>query len=104
MHEEKRLTLIQKSVGAKVEELSRRADDKAKTVSDYNKSTLIRDEPLRPSIDELDEVRSEFSADTHESRLNDDSNILDFKIEDAEYYRDAIDSLSAFSMAPGEMD
>jgi len=104
MHEEKRLTLIQKSVSAKVEELSRRADDKAKTVADFNRSTLIRDEPTRPSIDEMDELRSEFSADTHESRLGDDSNILDFKIEDAEYYRDAIDSLSAFSMASGEMD
>lgn len=41
MHEEKRLQLIEKSVSAKVEELSRRTDDKSRTVNDLQrKSTL----------------------------------------------------------------
>ena len=42
-HEEKRLSLILKSVTAKVEELSRRADDKARTFTDierHNQKTM----------------------------------------------------------------
>jgi len=37
MHEENRLKLIEKSVSAKVEELSRRADDKARTVAEIDR-------------------------------------------------------------------
>jgi len=37
MHEEKRLALILKSVTAKVEEMSRRADDKARTFTDLDR-------------------------------------------------------------------
>lgn len=36
-HEEKRLKLVEKSATAKVEELSRRADDKSRTVADLDR-------------------------------------------------------------------
>jgi len=41
MHEENRLKLIEKSVTAKVEELSRRADDKARTVAEMNRKVTL---------------------------------------------------------------
>ena len=36
-----------------------------------------------------DEAMSEFSTKTNESEIRTDENILDFKIEDAEFYTDA---------------
>ena len=38
---------------------------------------------------------SEFSTKTYESEIRHDENILDFKVEDAEYY------LDAFNQVPG---
>ena len=69
-HEEKRLKLIEKSVTMKVEELSRRADEKTRTVKDIEKKTAI---DLRESAGDLArasmvsadiDARSEFSAAT----------------------------------------
>lgn len=70
MHEEKRLQLIERSVTAKVEELSRRTDDKARTVNDLErKMTLDMRQsvgadgaPMRASIQTDVDARSEFSA------------------------------------------
>lgn len=41
MHEEKRLNLIEKSISAKVEELSRRADDKSRSVADFERKMTV---------------------------------------------------------------
>ena len=94
-HEEKRLNLIEKSIRAKVEELSRRADDKARTITELErKMTLdLRQSgaaPLRASMQTDLDAQSEFSAQTQESEVAMDENILDFKVEDAEFYADNI--------------
>ena len=41
----------------------------------------------RVNLDHL-ETASDFSAQTNESELRTDENILDFKVEDAEFYLD----------------
>ena len=59
--------------------------------------TTIRSRPASPerrSIEQL-EVMSEFSTKTYESEIRHDENILDFKVEDGEYY------LDAFNQVPG---
>ena len=98
-HEEKRLKLIEKSVTMKVEELSRRADEKTRTVKDIEKKTAI---DLRESAGDLArasmvsadiDARSEFSAATQESEIATDENILDFKVEDADFDPQAIASV-----------
>lgn len=112
MHEENRLKLIEKSVSAKVEELSRRADDKARTVAeidrklsiDLRKSGFKDGSPLRASLQTDLDARSEFSAQTQESEIAMDENILDFKIEDAEYDSNAISAVPSLSLTSSEID
>jgi hypothetical protein len=53
MHEEKRLKLIEKSVTTKVEEMSKRADDKARSLNEIERKTTMRQSggaPARASI------------------------------------------------------
>ena len=84
---------------AKVEELVRRADDKQRAVADLTRkvSVDLRQSagggtmPLRESLQS--EVRSEFSEQSRESELAKDENILDFKIEDADFLAEAIASV-----------
>ena len=87
--EVKRLTLIETSSKAKVEELARRADDKAKTINDLQQNlsrlTMSRAQSPDRRAPEEDGV-SEFSVATYESEIRHNENILDFKIEDAEFY------------------
>ena len=40
-HEENRLTLVEKSAAAKVEELSRRVDNKARTLADFERKMTV---------------------------------------------------------------
>ena len=71
LQEEKRLKLIEKSVSAKVEELSRRADDKTRSVFDLERK-ITQDlrasgappHMLRQSMQSDVDARSEFSAQT----------------------------------------
>ena len=67
MHEEKRLKLIEKSVTTKVEEMSKRADDKARSLNEIERKTTMRQSggaPARASIQTDVDARSEFSAQT----------------------------------------
>jgi hypothetical protein len=99
--EVKRLTLIEKSSKAKVEELARRADEKAKTINDFQRKTATAvgsraaspDRTLARNLDQA-EVMTEFSTKTNESEIRTDENVLDFKIEDAEFYLDAFSQVS----------
>ena len=110
MHEEKRLTLIEKSASAKVEELSRRADDKARTVSTLDRKVTMDlrqsagGPQMRASLQSDLDVRSEFSAATQESEVGADENILDFKIEDAEFDPVAIAAVPSVSMTANEIE
>ena len=97
--EHRRLTLIERSSKAKVEELARRADDKAKTINDLqtNISRLTHSQAQSPDRRRPEEpdVQSEFSVATYESEIRHNENILDFKVEDAEFFVDC------FSQVPG---
>ena len=109
-HEEKRLKLIEKSVTMKVEELSRRADEKTRSVKDIERKTTI---DLRESAGDLNrasivsgdiDARSEFSAATQESEIGTDENILDFKVEDADWDAQAIASVPSVQMTVDEIE
>ena len=108
--EEKRLKLIEKSVTMKVEELSRRADEKTRTVKDIERKTAV---DLRESAGDLAraslvsgdiDARSEFSAATQESEIGTDENILDFKVEDADWDAQAIASVPSVQMTVDEIE
>ena len=91
----KRLTLIEKSSSAKLEELARRADEKQKMIIDLERklqptSTLTMQ---RPGPYDYDDNQSEFSAISHESELRTDENILDFKVEDGEFFSNVISTI-----------
>lgn len=76
LQEEKRLKLIESSVSAKVEELSRRADEKTRTVFEIDRK-ITQDlrasgappHMLRQSMQTDVDARSEFSAQTQESEV-----------------------------------
>ena len=105
MHEEKRLLLIEKSATAKVEELSRRADDKARNIADIDRATqrtALRESATGQVVE--DDMRSEFSAVTHESEAAPDENILDFKVEDAEFYTGPIANIQTLNLTAAEMN
>ena len=93
---------MQKSSAAKVEELARRADEKQRHINEVTKTLTIGGAsanafkaPEASSSAALDqmEVQSEFSAVTNESEVKHDENVLDFVIQDAEYYYDAFKSV-----------
>lgn len=100
------MTLIEKSSSAKLEELARRADEKQKMIVDLERK--IQPTHTAPAgITRAagaydDDVQSEFSAITNESELRVDENILDFKVEDAEFFQNvmaAIPALQEYSNA-----
>ena len=108
-HEEKRLQLVEKSVTAKVEELSRRADDKSRTVADLERKISVdlrqsAGSPMRASLQTDVDARSEFSAQTEESEVGMDENILDFKVEDADFDAEAIAAVPSVQMSEAEID
>ena len=95
-----RLSLIEKSSKAKAEELARRADDKSKSINDLQGQTAAAagaraGSPSRQHATIDADRMSEFSARTNETELRTDENILEFKVEDAEFYTDN------FSQVPG---
>lgn len=94
-----RLQLIEKSAAMKLEELSRRADEKSKQINDINKKLDPHQAPSPQKLgrESIDDARSEFSAITNESEMRNDENILDFAIEDAEFYVDAFDQVPSGS-------
>ena len=59
--------------------------------------------PLRASVQTDVDVRSEFSAQTHESEIGVDENILDFKVEDADFDLSAISEISTAGMTQEEI-
>ena len=109
MHEQKRLTLVEKSIGAKVEELARRADDKSRTVAEITKRMTLNDrQQVDPTVQatmrgSLDDARSEFSVDTQESTLDSSENVLDFKIEEAEFDVEAVAAMPSLGMTLDEI-
>jgi hypothetical protein len=85
----------------KLEELARRADDKHKQINDLQKkldperqrSPLRDSHAARASIDDARSEYSEFSAITNEPELRNDENILDFCVEDAEFFHETFKQL-----------
>ncbi len=84
----------------KTEELVRRADDKQRQIQEYQKKMGMRSRSPSPvkggnTMAGLDiyETQSEFSVMSTESELKVDENILDFVIEDAEYYYDSFSNV-----------
>ena len=82
---------------SKLEELASRADDKQRSITQLNRK-IDQDVARLPSpsrrtaagdenLDHL-EVQSEFSTASNETEIRTDENILDFKVEDAEFYYD----------------
>ena len=92
-----RLNLVEKSATSKLEELARRADDKDRSIVQLSKkighdvdrhtSPHKRAAAGDENLDHL-EVMSEFSTASNETEIRTDENILDFKVEDAEFYYD----------------
>ena len=107
-HEEKRLKLVEKSATAKVEELSRRVDDKSRTVADLDRkiSLDLRASGINPraSIQTDVDARSEFSAQTQESEIAMDENILDFKIEDADFDKEALADVPTLHLSKEDLE
>ena len=92
-----------------MEELSRRADDKSRTVAELDRkiSLDLRQSgasPMRASMQTDVDVRSEFSAQTEESEVGMDENILDLKVEDASFDREAIAAVPSVQMSEAEID
>lgn len=58
---------------------------------------------LRQSVQTDADARSEFSAQTQESEVNIDENILDFKVEDAEFDPQAISNVPSIQMTADEI-
>ena len=93
---------MQKSSAAKVEELARRADEKQRHINEVTKTLTVGgasttafkapETSINAALDQM-EVHSEFSAVTNESDVKHDENVLDFVIQDAEYYYDAFKSV-----------
>lgn len=93
---------MQKSSAAKVEELARRADEKQRHINEVTKTLTMGgasttgfkapEASIAAALDQM-EVQSEFSAVTNESDVKHDENVLDFVIQDAEYYYDAFKSV-----------
>jgi len=59
---------------------------------------------MRASLQTDADTRSEFSAQTQESDIAMDENILDFKIEDAEFDSSAISAIPSVSMSADEIN
>ena len=59
---------------------------------------------MRASLQTDIDVRSEFSAQTHETEIAIDENILDFKIEDAEYDPAAIAAVPSVALTADEIE
>ena len=81
------MTLIEKSSAAKLEELARRADEKQRQIQDLQRRIAPAPTSQFKRAGAYDDAQSEFSAVTNESECLQDENILDFKVEDAEFYQ-----------------
>ena len=94
--------IMSRSTGAKAEEMARRADEKQRQINEVTKKVSGGAPLINPSaataakdelVDERMEVQSEFSAVTNESEIRTDENVLDFVIQDAEYYFESFKSV-----------
>ena len=59
---------------------------------------------MRASLQTDVDARSEFSAQTEESEVGMDENILDFKVEDADFDAEAIAAVPSVQMSEAEID
>ena len=96
--EQQRLLLMARSTTMKAEELARRADEKHRQLNEVSQKAGIQasraQSPLKTGLApganlDLMETQSEFSAMTNESEVRTDENVLDFVVQDAEYYFEA---------------
>ena len=87
-----------RSTTMKAEELARRADEKHRQLNEVSQKAGIQasraQSPLKTGLApganlDLMETQSEFSAMTNESEVRTDENVLDFVVQDAEYYFEA---------------
>jgi len=96
-----RLSLVDQSATAKLEALSRRADEKQRIIMDTQKKIEQErtkfGQPMKTHKAGVDEdVRdsmSEFSVATNETEIHLDENILDFKIEDAQFFQQSFNQV-----------
>ena len=93
-----------------MEELSRRADEKTRTVFELDqkitqdlRASGAAPHTLRQSLQTDVDARSEFSAQTQESEVQMDENILDFKVEDAEFDPESISVVPSVQMSKDEI-
>lgn len=88
----------------KAEELARRADEKQRQIGEVQRKLGMTSQSKSPSpikgmpdtrksIGDMYETQSEFSVMTNESEVKTDENVLDFVIQDAEYYFEAFKSV-----------
>ena len=93
-----------------MEELARRADEKSKSINDLQRKVdaTARSRPQSPDtigrgrLAEIDAM-SEFSTKTNESEIRQDENILDFKVEDAEFYLEAFNQVAGLKADQEEL-
>ena len=98
--EQQRLLLMSKSASMKAEELARRADEKSRQLGDMQRklgmtasrgaspTKSMNGDMSRANFDHL-ETQSEFSVMTNESDIKTDENVMDFVVQDAEFFYDA---------------
>ena len=98
--EQQRLLLMSKSASMKAEELARRADEKQRQLGEFQRKIGLGSRSPSPvksvgggdlgrSALDAFETQSEFSVMTNESEIRADENVMDFVVQDAEYYFDA---------------
>lgn len=102
---------MERSVSTKVEELAKRADDKQNSLADLTRKqqtvqesqqrSPMKDSLARRSMQDVDAM-SEFSVQTNESEIGQNENILDFKVEDAEFYVDAFGQVPSLGITAEE--
>lgn len=98
--EVKNLNYKAKATETRAQDISRQCDEKQRMIIDAERKLNIRSgietdpEALRRSRmgRSMDEM-SEFSAMTNETNINTDENILDFKVESADFYTEAFNQL-----------
>ena len=93
----KNLNYKAKSTETKAQDLSRQCDEKQKMIMDAEKKLNLQSgvgpEDKFRNLKQSADMMSEFSANTNETDLHTDENILDFKVESADYYSDAFAQL-----------
>ena len=93
--ERRRLDILARGASLKREELARRADEKMCMISDAERKLGLKhavgrsDSPLKtslPGVVQDFDTQSEFSVITNESEIGKNENVLDFVIENGEFY------------------